>query len=281
MRGFAARKAAGRVLLYLFFALTAAFFLFPIVWTVSLSFKTMRELYSIPPKLLPESFNLANYEYVLNRNQILKGLQNSFIITIAAVLGTLLISVPAAYAFSRMRFKFSRPIQFGILLFQMISPLVMLIPLYRYYSRFGLLNSQPALVMVYIAISSPFQVWFIKGFLDTIPIQLDEAAVIDGCSKVQVILKVLLPVIAPGIFSSSLLIFISSWSQFVVPYILIDMPSRMPVSVALVNLQSTMTSISTHFLAAGSVVAIAPTIVLFVIMQKYIVSAMTAGAVKG
>ncbi|MDR2900484.1 MAG: ABC transporter permease subunit, partial [Treponema sp.] len=101
------------------------------------------------------------------------------------------------------------------------------------------------------------------------------------CNKLQVVSKVLLPVITPGIFSASLLIFISSWSQFVIPYILVNSPGKMPVSVSLVNLQSTLTSINTQFLAAGSIVAIAPTIILFILLQKYIVSAMTAGAVKG
>jgi multiple sugar transport system permease protein len=274
-------KIVSRFFLYLFFIVIAIFFLFPVVWTISLSFKTMPEIYRFPPKILPGSLYLKNYDYVINQYNIFAGVRNSFYITIIAVLGTLLITIPAAYAFSRFKFRFSRILQFSILLFQMISPIVMLIPLYRYFSRIGLLDSHFGLIAIYIAVSLPFQVWFIRGFLDTIPIQLDEAATIDGCNRLQVITRVLLPVITPGIFSASLLIFISSWSQFVVPYILISAPAKMPVSVALVNLQSSLTSINTQFLAAGSVVAVAPTIILFVILQKFIVSAMTAGAVKG
>ncbi|MDR1419432.1 MAG: carbohydrate ABC transporter permease [Treponema sp.] len=274
-------KVVSLVFLYAFFVFIAVFFLFPVVWTVSLSFKTMRELYRFPPKILPGSLYLENYGYVINQYNIFAGVRNSFYITIITVVGTLLITIPAAYAFSRIKFALSRVLQFSILLFQMISPIVMLIPLYRYFSRMGLLNSYFGLVAIYIAVSVPFQVWFIRGFLDTIPVQLDEAATIDGCNRLQVITRVLLPVITPGLFSASLLIFISSWSQFVVPYILISAPAKMPVSVALVNLQSSLTSINTQFLAAGSVVAIAPTIILFVILQKFIVSAMTAGAIKG
>jgi multiple sugar transport system permease protein len=206
---------------------------------------------------------------------------NSFFIASIVVLGTLIITIPAAYAFSRIKFRGSKIIQFLILPFQMISPIIMLIPLYRYYSQMGLLNSYFGLIIIYIAISLPFQVWFIKGFMDTIPIQLDEAATIDGCNRIQVVVRVLLPVITPGIFSASLLVFISSWSQFVVPFILMSSPNKMPVSAALVNLQSSLTTINTHYLAAGSIVAIVPTIVIFIILQKYIVSAMTAGAVKG
>ncbi|MDR1288202.1 MAG: carbohydrate ABC transporter permease [Treponema sp.] len=274
-------KVLSRFFLYVFFVLVAVFFLFPVVWTISLSFKTMQELYRFPPKILPSSLYLKNYGYVINQYNIFAGVRNSFYITIVTVVGTLLITIPAAYAFSRIKFALSRVLQFSILLFQMISPIVMLIPLYRYFSRIGLLNSYFGLIAIYIAVSIPFQVWFIRGFLDTIPVQLDEAATIDGCNRLQTVTRVLLPVITPGLFSASLLVFISSWSQFVVPYILISAPARMPVSVSLVNLQSSLTSINTQFLAAGSVVAIAPTIVLFVILQKFIVSAMTAGAIKG
>jgi multiple sugar transport system permease protein len=281
IHGMKLRKNISSFFLYVFYILIAVFFLFPVIWTISLSFKTMPEIYKFPPGLFPRSLYLKNYDYVINQYNIFAGVKNSFFITIIVVLGTLFITIPAAYAFSRIKFRGSRVMQFSILLFQMISPIVMLIPLYRYYSRMGLLNSHFGLIVIYIAVSLPFQVWFIKGFMDTIPIQLDEAATIDGCSRLQVVVRVLLPVIAPGVFSASLLVFIGSWSQFVVPYILINSPNKMPVSVALVNLQSSLTSINTHFLAAGSVVAIAPTIVLFIILQKYIVSAMTAGAVKG
>lgn len=275
------RTRRRKLFLYLFYLFVAAFFLFPVLWTLSLSFKTMPEMYAFPPKLLPESFYLENYDYVIRQYKIFDGVKNSFFITIATVAGTLLVTVPAAYAFSRMKFRGSKTMQFAVLLFQMISPIVMLIPLYRYFARIGLLNSYTGLIAIYIAISAPFQVWFIKGFFDTIPMELDEAATIDGCSRMQTLLKVLLPVITPGIFSAALLVFVSSWSQFVVPYILINSPGRMPVSVALVNLQSSLTSINTQFLAAGSIVAIAPTILLFLLLQKYIVSALTAGAVKG
>jgi multiple sugar transport system permease protein len=275
------KKLFARVMLYFFFIFIAGFFLFPVIWTFFLSFKKMPELYRFPPRLLPDSLYLQNYEFVIIKYPILVGLKNSFFISIAAVIGTLLVTIPASYAFSRMRFRFSKTLQFAILMFQMISPVVMLIPLYRYYSKIGLLNSYFGLIIVYIAISLPFQVWFIKGFLDTIPNELDEAAIIDGCNRVQVVSRVLLPVITPGLFSASLLILISSWSQFVVPYILIDSPGKMPVSVSVVNLQSSMTRISTQYLAAGSILAIVPTVILFIVLQKYIVSAMTAGAVKG
>lgn len=276
-----AKRRITKGLLYLVFALVIIFFLFPILWTLSLSFKTVPELYKVPPALLPESIQIENYTYLVEQVHILRGVANSVIITAATIAGTMLIAVPAAYAFSRFRFKGSRFLQFLILMFQMISPLVIVIPLYRYFADIGLLNTTAGLIVVYIAISAPFQVWFLKSFFDTIPKELDEAACIDGCSRLQVVTKILLPTIIPGLFSGVLLVFISSWSQFIVPYILMDTPSKMPLACLLVNLQSKLNQITTHYLAAASILTILPTVVLFLCLQKYIVSALTSGAVKG
>lgn len=276
-----AKRRATNILLYLVFILVAVFFLFPILWTLSLSFKTVPELYQVPPSLLPESLNFDNYIYLIEQVKILRGVGNSVVITVATIVGTMVLAIPAAYAFSRIKFKGSNFVQFLILMFQMISPLVIVIPLYRYYAKIGLLNTTIGLIMVYIAISAPFQVWFLKSFFDTIPMELDEAAYIDGCQRGQVVTKILVPTIVPGIFSGVLLVFISSWSQFVVPYILMDTPSKMPLACLLVNLQSKLNQITTHYLAAASILTILPTVLLFLFLQKYIVSALTAGAVKG
>ncbi|HEY5583667.1 MAG TPA: carbohydrate ABC transporter permease [Ruminiclostridium sp.] len=270
-----------KISLYLFYIFVSVFFLFPLLWTLSLSFKTIPELYRIPPSILPDSFAFDNYKYVIFQVNLLSGVWNSIKITLGTIIGTLAITIPAAYCFSRMKFRFSKPLQFIILMFQMISPLVVVVPLYRYFSMLNLLNSHTGLICIYIATSAPFQVWFLKSFIDTIPKELDEAAVIDGCSRPQTVVKIILPVIAPGIFSAVLLIFILSWSQFIIPYILIDTPSKMPIATMLVNLQSTLSQITTHYLASASIVAILPTIILFVFLQKYIVAALTAGAVKG
>lgn len=276
-----AKKKTVNGLLYFICILVIIFFLFPILWTLSLSFKTVPELYKVPPAILPESLNFDNYKYLVVQVQILRGVKNSVVITGATIVGAMLIAVPAAYAFSRIQFKGSNFVQFLVLMFQMISPLVIVIPLYRYFAKIGLLNTTIGLVMIYIAISAPFQVWFLKSFFDTIPKELDEAACIDGCNRLQVVTKILVPTIIPGIFSGVLMVFISSWSQFVVPYILMDTPSKMPLACLLVNLQSTLQQITTHYLAAASILTILPTVLLFLFLQKYIVSALTAGAVKG
>ena len=276
-----AMKRMGKLRLYIIYIIVAAFFLFPILWTLSMSLKSVQELYEVPPSLLPDRPMFENYEHVLIQSQFLRAIGNSLLISLFTILGTLFVSIPAAYCFSRMRFRGSKTLQFIILMFQMISPLVVVVPLYQYFSKINMLNTFSGVIMICIAISAPFQVWFLKGFMDTIPKALDEAATIDGCTPMMTLTRVILPVIAPGILSSVLLIFISSWSQFIVPYILIDKTSMMTVAVRLVNLQSSLHEITTHYLAAASIVSIFPIILIFATLQRYIVSALTAGAVKG
>lgn len=267
--------------LYFIYLLTSIFFLYPIIWVFSLSLKTVPELFALPPKLLPEHFSIENYIHVIMNTQILVNLWNSLYIVILTAIGTLLITLPAAYAFSRISFKFKKSILFGILIFQMISPLVIVIPLYRYFGKLGLLNNHLALILVYIAINVPFATWYIKGYLDTVPKSLDEAAIIDGCSRLQILKKIHIPVAIPGIISISLLIAVQSWSQFVVPFILLDDGSKFPISVGLVNLQSTTEAVTTHYLAAACIIGVLPTIITFILLQRFIVSALTEGAVKG
>jgi multiple sugar transport system permease protein len=275
-------KVRAKVLLYIVYGIITLFFLFPLVWALSLSLKTVPELYSYPPKLLPRTLEgVQNYVYVLTKYGITRNIFNSLWITLCTVTGCLVFTVPAAYAFSRMKFKFSSQLQFSILICQMVSPLVIIIPMYKYFSMLHLLDNYLGLIALYVAISSPFQVWFLKGFIDTIPKELDQAAIIDGCNRPQALIKVLLPVIAPGLFSSVLLISIASWSQFIVPYILITSVDKMPLSVKILNLQTSLSNITTHYLAAASIISILPTLLLFIFLQKYIVSALTAGAVKG
>ena len=145
----------------------------------------------------------------------------------------------------------------------------------------NLINNYVGLALVYMAIVAPFITWFLKGFFDTIPRELDESAAIDGCTPLGGMLRVVLPTAVPGIASAAILAAVTSWSQFAIPFILVDDRDLFPVSVGVVNLQATAGEITTQFLAAGSVMAIAPVLILFVVLQRYIVGALTAGAVKG
>lgn len=275
------RRRINKASLYVIYIIVSVFFLFPILWTFSMSLKSVPELFEVPPSFFPDKPIFENYSFVLTQAKFGLGLWNSAIICFATIVGTMLVSIPAAYCFSRIHFRGSHAFQFIILMFQMISPLVAVVPIYRYFAKINLLNTRIGVIMVCCAISAPFQVMFLKGFMDTIPKDMDEAATIDGCNRITTLLRVILPVIIPGVFSAVLLVFISSWSQFIVPYILIDKPSLMPAAVRLNNLQSSLREITTHYLAAASILSILPIIIVFAALQRYIVSALTAGAVKG
>lgn len=267
--------------MYLAYAVITLFFLFPIFWVLATSLKSVPQLFATPPIWFPLDPRFENYAYVFTNTPIVRYLFNSVLIVTLTVVFTLSISVPAAYGFSRYTFRYKKPSLMAVLVFQMISPVVISIPLYRLLVELGLLNNYGALVVVYSAVVLPFTTWFLKGYFDTIPYEMDEAAIVDGASRWQALWRILLPVSAPGIATAGILVAVLSWSQFVIPFILLDEGALYPVSVGLVNLQTNTDAITLHYLSAASIVAIAPVIIIFVLLQRYIVSALTRGAIKG
>jgi multiple sugar transport system permease protein len=267
--------------LYLSYVMIVLFFAFPVFWVFSLSLKSIPELFATPPLWFSSDPKFENYVHVFKNMDILKYVFNSFLIVLGTVFFTLMIAVPSAYGLSRFKFRLKKHSLMGILVFQMISPVIVAIPLYRFFVQLDLLNHYGSLIAVYVAVELPFTTLFLKGFIDTIPQDLDEAAVVDGCTRLQFVKKILLPVSAPGIASAVILIAVHSWSQFVIPFILLDDHNLYPISLGLVDLQNTSDAITTHYLAAASMIGILPVILIFVLLQKFIVGALTNGAVKG
>jgi multiple sugar transport system permease protein len=277
----ARRERLTRAGLYLVYLVITLFFLFPIFWVLSTSLKSVQQLFATPPVWFPLDPRFENYAYVFNKTPIVRYLFNSALLVLLTVVFTLLIAVLAAYGFSRYTFRYEKPSLMAVLVFQMISPVVISIPLYRLFVELDLLNNYVGLVVVYSAVVLPFTTWFLKGYFDTIPYEMDEAAIVDGASRWQVLLRILLPICAPGIATAAILAAVLSWSQFVVPFILLDDVDLYPVSVGLVNLQSNTDAITLHYLSAASMIAIAPVVAVFVLLQRYIVNALTRGAIKG
>ncbi len=267
--------------LYAAYAVIVVFFLFPIFWVLSMSLKTVPQLFATPPVWFPWPPQFENYAFVLSNTATGRYLLNSAFIVLMTVVFTLIIATLAAYGFSRFSFRYKRPSLLAVLVFQMVSPVVIAIPLYRFFAALGLLNSYATVILVYVAIVLPFTTWFLKGYFDTIPYEMDEAAIVDGANRWQVLTRILLPVCAPGIATAAILAAVLSWSQFVVPFILLDNRELYPISVGLVDLKNTSDAITLHYLSAASVIAIAPVIAVFVLLQRYIVNALTAGAIKG
>jgi multiple sugar transport system permease protein len=275
---------AGSAAIYAGYFIVCLIFLFPLLWVASLSLRPQAELFAFPPRLVPQHPTLAAYRDVLARSPLALYLLNSAKLVSAAVICTLAIAVPSAYALSRLRFHrrlFKPLVMLGMLAVQLISPLVTALPLYRWFSSLGLINSHLTVVLVYVALSAPFATWVLAGFLDTVPFALDEAARIDGCSRLQSLRLVLLPVMLPGLASTAILLAISTWAQFIVPFVLLTRSDLYPVSVGILDYQSSSDSVSTHLLAAAALLSALPAMLIFILLQRFIIGALTSGAVKG
>ena len=248
---------------------------------ISLAIKTPEEIFSYPPRLIPSAPTFKNFVKVWEGGNIPIYLFNSLKLVVFTIIGTFLVTIPTGYSLSRFDFRNKRLLLFSILAFQMISPIIICIPIYIYYNSLGLLDSHIGLILVYIAIQVPFSTWILKGFFDSIPIDLEEAAKIDGCTRLQALLRVVLPLSLNGIVATTIFIAMNSWGQFILPFLLISKDSLLPVSVGILMMQGSYQQISTHLIAAASVLAMLPAVVLVLILQKFVIKALMAGALKG
>lgn len=269
-----------KIATYTVYAFGLAFFIFPVLWAVSMSVRPRQEVISVPLQLVPSEFTLEVYRDVLVNSNILQWVWNSLKIALLEVAGILLFVTPAAYAFSRFQFKGKRLTLLGILLFQMISPVVIVIPLYNMMVQFGLINTHIGLIALYIGLQVPFSVWLLKSYFDTIPKELDQSARIDGCNRLQTLWHVLLPSVMPGIAVVSIFNFVFSWAEFVMAFTILNDSSLFTIAMGVYSFQGQY-STDYRAIAAASVIAMIPLLVMFISLQRYFVSGLTEGAVKG
>ncbi|MBO8165784.1 MAG: carbohydrate ABC transporter permease [Kosmotoga sp.] len=275
------KKILEKTLIYLVYVLISLFFISPVLWTLSISLRPLREVYKYPPKLFPSKIIFDNYIRVLHTSLLGRYLMNSLIIVLLTILGTLVLSVPASYVLSRIRHRAKGTIMISILVFQMISPLIIAIPIYGYFEKLHLLNTFTGVIIAYIAIQLPFVTWLMKGYFDTIPLSIEEAAMIDGCSRFQTLRKIILPLSLPGIATATIFTAIQSWGQFIIPFVLLSDSKYFPISLGLYQYQAGKEAITTHLIASASIISIIPVVIGFLILQKFIVKSLTRGAIKG
>jgi multiple sugar transport system permease protein len=266
---------------YFAYLLICLFFAVPLLWIVSLSLRTPAEVYVSDIHLWPRAPTLENYRAALGNPLFLTYLWNGLKLAVGGAVGAMLFATPAAYALSRFQFRNRNLAMIGLLAFQMISPLVIMVPLYRYLDRVGMTDSLLAAGFIYVAVAAPLFTWMLKGFLDGIPQSLEDAAMIDGCTRFGAFMRVVLPLSLPGLTSAFVLNAILGWSQFIIPFILLSRPSLLPISVGIFTFQGTYIQTSTQVLAAASVLSIVPAIAVFLLLQRFIIGALMAGAVKG
>ncbi|MBZ9792384.1 carbohydrate ABC transporter permease [Rhizobium sp. 3T7] len=271
----------GDLFSYIFLAATFLFFAWPLLWLLSLALRTRKEVFLGVSRFIPKAPTLDNFATILSSDKFAGYLWNALILSTSSAIGCLVVALPAAYAFSRFPFRGKGPWMMVLLAFQMISPLVIMVPLYRYMAAIGLTDSHFGAAMVYIALAVPMVTWILKGFVDGIPRSLDEAAFIDGCSHFAVFWRIILPLSTPGIASAFIITVIAGWSQFLVPFLLISKESLTPIGVGIFQYAGTQNDSSIQLLAAACLVSVVPAIVAFLSLQRLILGAMTAGAVKG
>ena len=279
------RQTLRSVLTHGFLVIVSFMVIYPVLWVVKMSL-TPNELAGLSPSPIPEKVTLSNCEVVLsttdNAGHWLFGEQllNSVIVSgLTTVLG-IVLACTAAYAFSRFNFPLRKAGLMGFLVTQMFPGVVMAIPLYLLLGYLGLLDALVGLVLVYSVSALPFCVWMLKGYFDTIPKELEEAAVVDGASRMAIFLKIILPLAKPAIAVTALFSFMTAWNEFILAATFMNDERAYTLPVALKQYVGAQ-SVDYGYFAAGAIIVSIPIMALFFVLQKHLVGGLTAGSVKG
>jgi multiple sugar transport system permease protein len=270
----------GGIAIYIALSLILLFFALPLLWLLSLSVRTPAEILVSEVRVVPRSPTLQNFMQIMRNPLFLAYLWNSAKLSIIGAAGACAVAAPASYACSRFRFRGSSHLMFALLTFQMFSPLVIMVPLYRYMQALGLAETHLGAALVYVAASAPIATWMLKGVFDTIPKEIEEAAMIDGCARFRAFLCILLPIALPGLASTFVMTAMLGWSQFVVPFIMLSQPEMLPISVGIFNFLGSYTGSATQLVAAASILSVLPAIAIFLVFQYFVIDDVFAGALK-
>ncbi len=258
-----------------------AYLLFPLIWMISTSFKPTIEIYSGIPSLIPQDFTGEHYLTVFKEERLLKSILNSLYVGIITSIIVVLISLPAAYALSRYKTAVNKIVMGWILTSQIFPAILIMIPLFLVLRSLHITDSLAGLVLVYVVWDIPFVLWMLQGYVKEIPIELEEAAAIDGASQTQIIYKIIMPLLLPAIGAAVLFAFISAWNEFFFALVLLKSPDLTTLPVELARYTGIEGQARTGPLAAASFIATIPSIVLFAIIRKWFSSGALQGAVKG
>lgn len=262
------------------YALLVTVVLLPLSWAFFGSLKPQSEIFAYPPSFLPRDFSLEAYAEILSRTQIPRFLLNSIVVTLATTVLVILFASVAAYGFSRWPFRGKNAVMVALLVCQLIPSGVTIIPYYLMMNQLNLLNTHAGLVLVFTATHIPFALWIIKGQFDAIPTSLDEAAIIDGASRLRILVTVVMPVGVPGIGAAACLTFITVWAEFLIPMVLANAPETTLVSVGLYNLFGRDSTTFYNQLFAAAVLATTPVVIAYLVAQEQFISGLTGGAEK-
>ncbi|QLG27336.1 carbohydrate ABC transporter permease [Halorarum halophilum] len=252
--------------------------LVPIFWMSLTSFKTPNGVFS--PTYLPEEFTFQAYQLVVIREGYWRALLNSAIISTTTTAIVMVLSIPAGYAFSRFRFRFDNAIFIGVIFSRLFPPIGIIIPYFQGLSAFGLLNSRTGIILAQVYLWLPLMIYIMRNFFISIPKEIDESALVDGCTQLQAFRRVVVPLAMPGVAAVGILTFLYSWREFLFSFMISSTLASRPISVAVYDFVGEV-NISWAQMGAAAVLAIIPTVLVVLFFQQYIVSGLTAGAMKG
>ncbi len=272
------------VLRVAFLVALTVFTLLPMVWMVLTSLKSQFAALQYPPEWIPHTISFEQYARLLDPTsdvgqEFLGYFVNSLVVSTAATVLGVLVAVPAAYAFSRFSFPGRHLLFYAVLLRNMFPTVVFLMPLFIMMRWLHLVNTEWSLVLTYLTFGLPLSIWLLKGFYDNIPPQLEQAARLDGASRFQAFIRIVMPLSSPGIIATAIYSFIQAWNEYVYALTFLNDESKLTLPV---GLQRFFTEYATNWpgLMAASFITSVPVVVLFLVLQKYFVRALTDGAVK-
>lgn len=276
-----ARRRAGRAGQYTALLCYLVFLAFPLLWMVSTAFKSPRELGSIHPTWLPRHPTLDNFRAAFDEQPLLHSALNSLLVAGVAAVISVGVAVPAAYVMVRLRSAVSRAGTGWVLVSQMFPVVLIIIPLFLVLKNLHLIDSRPGLIAVYVVWTLPFSLWMLQGYVKAVPVTLEEAAAIDGCSRARALRSVVLPLLAPGLVATLMFSFVTAWNEFFFALVLLKSPDKQTISVVLTHFTGAEGAADLGPLAAAAVLATIPSLLFFALLQRRLVSGMLAGSVKG
>ena len=275
------KQGAGLAALNLFFIVICFVTLIPILYALSVSFSGSNSLLSSDFSFIPKNFTLSNYREVLFGENIAVWFRNTVFLAVVTVTLSLAAAVPAAYCFSRRRFPGRKTILKCLVLLNSFPAILSMFAIYRLLRPMGLVNTRIGLILVYTGTMAVFSLWNTKGYFDTIPTEIEEAARMDGASDWQVVVKIVMPLAKPSIITTALQVLIYVWNEYIYATTFLTGESKYTLAAGLNSLQATEMTGSWPVFAAASITVSIPVLIIFFLCQKYMTSGLTAGGVKG
>ncbi|MFF1461723.1 carbohydrate ABC transporter permease [Streptomyces sp. NPDC058330] len=260
--------------------ITAAFMAFPVYWLIVSSLRPNHEIRSYDQTLWPSSLTFDNFARAVKQDNFATAIQSSLIVSVTAVVGGMIIATLAALAIGRFRFFGRKALMMIMILVQMLPPTAMLIPIYLQLNALGGIDEYWGLIVVYLVSTLPFATIMIRGFVINIPVELEESAMVDGCTRMGAFRRVIFPLLAPGLAAASIFALVNAWNEYLFAYILINDNSKYTLNVWLMTFTTERGTDYGALMAASTLISI-PVVIFFMIIQGKMATGLTSGAVKG